>query len=133
LNPILLRHLKISKTTLLKLLKSRSSKMSTTTTPGLIVTILWPRTADLSFDLHYYTQTHVPLAQKLWASRGCIASYVSEPGPESEYAYTSTLLWESAEAFAAAREVEEEMKQIMEVVPNFTNGTPVFVAGKVVN
>jgi uncharacterized protein (TIGR02118 family) len=133
LNPILLRHLKISKTTLLKLLKSRSSKMSTTTTPGLIVTILWPRTADLSFDLHYYTHTHVPLARKLWAPRGCIASYVSEPGPESEYAYTSTLLWESAEAFAAAREVEEEMKQIMEDVPNFTNGAPVFVAGKVVN
>jgi uncharacterized protein (TIGR02118 family) len=134
LKPILFRHLKTPKTTLLNLLKSRSSKMSTTTTtPGLIVTILWPRTADLSFDLHYYTQTHVPLAQKLWASRGCIASYVSEPGPESEYAYTSTLLWESAEAFAAAREVEEEMKQIMEDVPNFTNGTPVFVAGKVVN
>jgi uncharacterized protein (TIGR02118 family) len=111
--------------------------MSTTTTtspttPGLIVMILWPRTADLSFDLHYYTHTHVPLARKFWATRGCFASYVSAPGPESEYAYTSTLLWESAEAFAAAREAEEEMREIMEDVPKFTNGTPVFVAGKVV-
>jgi uncharacterized protein (TIGR02118 family) len=110
--------------------------MSTTTTspttPGFIVTILWPRTADLSFDLHYYMHTHVPLARKFWAARGCFASYVSEPGPESEYAYTSTLLWESAEAFAAARESEEEMREIMEDVPKFTNGTPVFVAGKVV-
>jgi uncharacterized protein (TIGR02118 family) len=101
-------------------------------TPGLIITILWPRTSDLSFDLEYYTNVHIPLAQKLWTPRGCFASYVTQPGPESEFAYTSTLLWESAEAFAAAHANEAEMKEIMEDVPKFTNGTPVFVVGKVV-
>lgn len=101
-------------------------------TPGLLITILWPRTTDLKFDFDYYTSVHIPLARKIWAPRGCFASYVTQAAPDSEYVYVSTLLWESEEAFAAAYGNADEMKELMEDVPKFTNVTPVFVVGKVV-
>jgi uncharacterized protein (TIGR02118 family) len=102
-----------------------------TTKPGAIITCLYKRTPELTFDLDYFRAVHVPLARKYWDSRGLIKAYWAIPTDESEFAFVLTMYWTSLEAWQEAGKVTEEMEGIAADVPKFTNGKATFVAGKV--
>lgn len=100
--------------------------------PGVIITVLYKRTPDLKFDLSYYLSHHIPLATKFWEPHGIIDATTAEPTPDSEYAYAITIQWKDMAGWEAASKDKEAMKTIMNDVPNFTNGQPIFIVSKVV-
>lgn len=103
------------------------------TKPGAIITILYKRAPDLKFDTDYFQSVHVPLGTKYWSSRGLMEGYSTVPTEESEFAFMFTMYWKSLEAWQEAHQVAEEVGEIMADVPNFTNGTPTIVVGKVLD
>jgi uncharacterized protein (TIGR02118 family) len=103
------------------------------TKPGAIVTALYKRTPDLKFDYDYYQTKHVPLAGKFWAPRGLTEAYSTTPTEDSEFVLSLTMFWTSLDAWKEANQVADEMEEIFADVPNFTNGKPMFVVGKVLS
>lgn len=108
--------------------------MSTTSSAKITFTstVLYRRTADLKFNLEYYLAHHIPLCLRLWKAHGVLDCRVVETNPDQEYAYVVTMMWGDESQYKTAFAQEEEMKEIMGDVPNFTNGEPMFVVGKVV-
>ncbi|KAF2726924.1 hypothetical protein EJ04DRAFT_479844, partial [Polyplosphaeria fusca] len=100
--------------------------------PGAIITALYPRKPDLTFDTEYYISHHIPLFTKLWRPYGAQDVYFTEAQPGSEYAYCVTLHFRDIEGWERAVGNEEEMGEIVGDVKNFTNGEAVFVVGRVV-
>ncbi|KAF2873555.1 hypothetical protein BDV95DRAFT_659808 [Massariosphaeria phaeospora] len=104
------------------------------TPPGLIVTVLYPRSSDLKFNLNYYLSHHIPLATKIWTPHGLLGVTVGETLAEStEFAYTITTQWKDLEAWEAAQRDQTGLKELMSDVPKFTNAEPIFVVAKVVS
>jgi uncharacterized protein (TIGR02118 family) len=91
------------------------------------VTLLYPAVA---FDLKYYLSSHMPMVQKTWSSKGLKSWQVSELDPKSGYSTQCVLVWESEEAFGKA--VQEDEAKIMGDIPNYTEGKPTILVGKVV-
>ncbi|KAF2498167.1 hypothetical protein BU16DRAFT_524326 [Lophium mytilinum] len=96
-----------------------------------IMTILYPRTASSTFDLDYYLSKHMPLAAKYWYPRG-MQRYHVETHAEGPYTVKAECVWDSLDAFKAAKEVEEEIKEIFGDVKNYSNEAPVQWFGEVV-
>ncbi len=91
------------------------------------VHILYPKTDDSTFDMDYYTSTHMPmLANALGdACKGWGAS-TSKGG---QYAAVGWAHVESQEAFDAA--MKEHGAAIMGDVANYTNVAPEMMLGEV--
>ncbi len=101
--------------------------------PGAIVTVLYRRTSDLTFNTAYYISTHIPLFTEKWRPYGLLDVTLCEATADSEFAYTVVTEWKDAEGFSTALKDEQESKTIMDDVPNFTNGAPSFVIGKILS
>lgn len=99
--------------------------------PGAIVTVLYRRTSDLTFNAAYYLSTHIPLFIEKWIPHGLLDATLCEATADSEFAYTVVTEWKDVEGFSTALKDEQELKIIMDDVPNFTNGAPIFVVGKI--
>lgn len=93
----------------------------------LAVTILYPRTEDSTFDMDYYTATHMPmLADALGdACLGWGAATVKT----GDYEAMGWAMVESQEAFDAA--LASAGAAIMGDVPNYTNVQPQLIVGDV--
>lgn len=91
------------------------------------VHIMYPRTDDSTFDMDYYTSTHMPmLADALGdACTGWGASTI----PAGPWAAIGWATVTSQDAFNAG--MAEHGKAIMGDVPNYTNVAPEMIIGNV--
>jgi len=93
----------------------------------LSVHIMYPKTDDSTFDMDYYTSTHMPM---LAAALGdaCL-SWGASTSMGKDYEAVGWAIVESKEAFDAA--MAEQGAAIMGDVPNYTNVAPAMVLGTV--
>ncbi|KAF4340311.1 Ethyl tert-butyl ether degradation [Fusarium beomiforme] len=83
------------------------------------------------FDVDYYVNKHMPLAQKHWGPYGLLSAQVIKLGGESPYQIYSILKWDSLASFQKAG-ASEETKEIKGDVKNFTTAVPTYVIGETV-
>ena len=99
----------------------------------LSLQVLYPASADATFDYDYYVKTHLPLVEEHWgdlietveASRG-IAS-----GPEMPPAYLLIATITFADETALNTAMGEKGGVIIDDVANFTNVRPQILIGEV--
>ncbi|MBW4035236.1 MAG: EthD family reductase [Proteobacteria bacterium] len=92
------------------------------------ISVLYPQTADATFDMAYYHATHMKMVHDLWGSMGLHGARVMRgvPGPDGaapQFGVITLLEFESMAAFGKAAAAHGAA--IMGDVPNFTNVTPV--------
>ncbi|MEM7271508.1 MAG: EthD family reductase [Actinomycetota bacterium] len=91
------------------------------------VHIMYPKTDDSSFDMAYYTATHMPmLADAIGDACTAWGATTVTAGPWEAIGWCTV---ESQEAFDAA--MAEHGAKIMGDVPNYTNTAPQLVIGEV--
>ncbi len=93
----------------------------------LAVTILYPRTEDSTFDMEYYTSSHMPMfAESLGdACHGWGAAAIAE----GKYAAMGWAMVTDQEGFNAG--MAAHGATIMGDVPNYTNVQPELLIGEV--
>ncbi|KAJ4290413.1 hypothetical protein N0V90_010629 [Kalmusia sp. IMI 367209] len=97
-----------------------------------VVTILYKRTDDFKFDVEYFLTKHVPIVKEAWKPHGLLGATISEATPDSEIAYINAIRFQTLEGVQKVLADQEKLGPLMADIPNFTNGQPVFVVGKVV-
>ena len=92
----------------------------------LVVTILYPRTDDSTFDMDYYTSSHMPMfADALGdACEGWGAAAI----PAGEYQAMGWAMVTDQAGFDAA--MKDHGAKIMSDVPNYTNVRPDMLVGE---
>lgn len=92
----------------------------------LVITILYPRTDDSTFDMDYYTSSHMPLLADAIgdACQGWGAASI----PAGKYAAMGWAMVTSKEAFDSA--MAARGAEIMGDVPNYTNVQPELLVGE---
>lgn len=105
----------------------------------VMVLFLYPRLGEntFRFDLEYYMQHHIPLAERSWESMGmteCIvaANDKDQEHSASEYAVIVTTIWTSHQAWITAQK-DLLSAYITADTPNFTNVTPIVIVGNVMS
>ena len=91
------------------------------------VSVLYPNSADATFDMDYYCGTHVPLVVGLMGDAlkaGAVDAGIAggAPGEPPAFLAMSHLTFESVEAFQAA--FGPHADEILGDLPNFTNVQP---------
>ncbi len=91
-----------------------------------VVTILYPKTDDSTFDMEYYTSTHMPLFADVLgdACQGWGAATITS----GEYAAMGWAMVSSPEAFNEA--MAARGAEVMGDVPNYTNVQPTLLLGE---
>lgn len=95
----------------------------------IAVTVMYPQTDDLQFDMDYYMNNHVTLVQDKWGSLGLANIRILKglgggaPGAPAPYHAIAILDFESMEDFQAAAGAHG--KEIFADIPKFTNAEPV--------
>lgn len=91
------------------------------------VSVLYPNTPGVEFDMQYYLGQHVPMVQqklgeacKNTAVEGGLSG--AAPGTDAAYVAMGHLYFDTVEAFQAAFGPHAEV--IMRDIPNFTNVQP---------
>lgn len=92
----------------------------------LVITILYPRTDDSTFDMDYYTSTHMPLFADVIgdACQGWGAAAIAR----GKYAAMGWVMVTSQDAFNAA--MGARGAEVMGDVPNYTNVQPELLIGE---
>lgn len=93
----------------------------------IAMTILYPRSDDFSFDMDYYTGTHMPMLAD--ALGDACAGWGAASIPEGKWGAMGWAMAESPEALQSA--MAEHGEKIMADVANYTNVTPETVIGPV--
>ncbi|KAH8696908.1 hypothetical protein GQ44DRAFT_718703 [Phaeosphaeriaceae sp. PMI808] len=101
-------------------------------THEVVITILYKRAPDLTFDVAYFLNTHIPMAKKEWEKHGLLGGTIVEVSGESEYAYINEIRFKTLEGWQQAFSDQEKIGPLMADVSNFTNAKPDFVVGKVI-
>lgn len=88
------------------------------------VSVMYPNSADVSFDIDYYCNTHFPLVAGLLgeALKSVSVEYgLSGPASEEEPAFIAMghMIFDSVEAYKAA--YGPHVVEIKSDIPNFTN------------
>ena len=93
----------------------------------LVVTLLYPRTDDSTFDMDYYTSTHMPmLAESLGDDcNGWGAATIAE----GKYAAMGWAVVTDQASWGSA--MKEHGARIMGDVPNYTNVRPEMLIGEI--
>ena len=102
--------------------------MAVCQTPRMIcVTILYPKTDDATFDMDYYTSTHMPMLAKALGDgcQGWGAASVTTPG----HVAMGWAIVDSMDTFNAA--MAAHGAEIMGDVANYTNQQPELIIGDV--
>jgi uncharacterized protein (TIGR02118 family) len=101
----------------------------------LHVAVMYPKTADSTFDLEYYLTKHVPMVKERLASSGLTAVQVDEglgggvPGDPPAYAVIGALLFDSMEGMQSG--MAAHGGEIMGDLANFTNVLPTIQVSRV--
>ncbi len=93
----------------------------------IAVTILYPQTDDSTFDMDYYTSTHMPMFADALGD-ACQGWGASTTKSDTWAAYGWAIV-DSQEAFDAA--MAEHGGAIMGDIPNYTNVQPELILGEV--
>lgn len=100
----------------------------------LRVAVMYPKTADSTFDLEYYLTKHVPMVKERLASSGLTAVQVDEglgggvPGDPPAYAVIGALLFDSKGMQSG---MATHGGEIMGDLANFTNVLPAIQVSRV--
>jgi hypothetical protein len=105
---------------------------SSTTKSTFTSTVLYLRSPNLTFNLEYYLNYHIPLCLKYWEPHGVIEARVVEADADQAYAYVVTMMWKDKAGWEKAKSQTEEIADIMGDVKEFINAEPVFVVGQIV-
>jgi len=92
------------------------------------VTVLYPNSAGVKFDMKYYTSKHLPMVQRTCgpACKSVAAEQGlggGQPGSKPPYIALCHLTFDSVEAFQKA--FGPHAAEIMADIPNYTNVQPV--------
>lgn len=101
-------------------------------TSKVIVTFLYPRSPNLTFDMDYYLKHHIIMAKEAWTKHGMITCEVSEIEGDSEVAVLVVTTWKDMDAWKAAQQ-DEATASIGADTVNFTNAQATILVGKVVS
>ncbi|OQU97406.1 hypothetical protein CLAIMM_03339 [Cladophialophora immunda] len=97
--------------------------------------VLFPATSDVSFNLPYYANTHMPLVSKQWGKYGLrdwkVVELADSPDGSRPYIVAALLTWDSLDGLRQAL-ASEEAKAVFEDASNFCNKTPLFLPGDIV-
>lgn len=99
-------------------------------------TVLYPQEVSKTFNMDYYLSTHMPFVLKKLGQYGLESWSVAQfgPGPdgtEPPYCVQATLNWKDQECVMKAFP-SQEMKEVLDDVPNFSEKGPLFLGGPVV-
>jgi uncharacterized protein (TIGR02118 family) len=92
------------------------------------VSVFYPHTANVSFDMNYYVTKHMPMVRGKLGS-ACKGMSIDQgvaggsPGAPPTYVAIGHFLCESAQAFQAA--FAPHAKEIMADIPNYTKIQPI--------
>ncbi|KAL7905277.1 hypothetical protein GGI35DRAFT_461281 [Trichoderma velutinum] len=84
------------------------------------------------FNMDYYINTHMPIANKQWGPLGMKSWQVIQSGPDAPFYGGVLFTWEKPEDAANALTAEES-KPVFADVPNFTNLKPILLPSSVVS
>ncbi|MFL2546620.1 MAG: EthD family reductase [Candidatus Rariloculaceae bacterium] len=98
------------------------------------VSVLYPNGSDVSFDVDYYCETHVPMVAELLGDAlkgGQVDAGIAggQEGVAAPYAAIGHLLFDSIENFQSSFGPNAE--RIMSDLPNFTKSEPVIQISEV--
>ena len=91
------------------------------------MTILYPQTDDSTFDMGYYTSSHMPMVAKAFGD-GC-KGWGAATVTSGKYAAMGWVVVDSMDTFNAA--MGEHGAAIMADVANYTNQQPEVIMGEV--
>lgn len=94
-------------------------------------TVLYPAKSDATFDMSYYSKTHMPLVGSKWAQYGLTSWKILKFGSDSQYMVQATIEWESEDCFQKAVS-SESAAEVMGDIPNFTNTQPLIITGQLI-
>jgi uncharacterized protein (TIGR02118 family) len=90
------------------------------------LTVMYPKTEDLTFDMDYYRDSHVPMLRRLMGERlkgFSLDLAATGPNLPTPYAVIATLLFASLQEMQAG--LAEHGATLASDVPNYTNARPV--------
>lgn len=98
--------------------------------------VLYANDTDITFDLEYYISSHMPLVWRTWKKHGLQNWDVVQFGEDASgtwppFHVQATLTFTDGAALESAL-ADSDTGAIFGDVPNFTNKSPIFVAGKIV-
>lgn len=101
---------------------------------GISTTVLYPNTPGKRFNIDYYVNEHMPLAEKIWGPLGMkdwkvIAFKDSEDGSKPPYRYKAVSYWKSLENLKICTTTDAG-KQVLEDAVNFTDEVPILLVGE---
>ena len=93
-----------------------------------VLSVFYPASDNATFDFGYYTDTHIPLVQRLWSGLGLqdVRVLKGSAGPDGAgpvHLLVALLTFESLDAFQEA--ATRHGGEIFADIPNFTNTSPV--------
>jgi len=91
--------------------------------------IIYPKTADSTFNMDYYLKNHMPLVQKTWRAHGLKGWKVIQLDPSSGYQAQAILEWESVELMQKALANPDLTTGVMGDIVNYTNVQPLRLLG----
>ncbi len=99
----------------------------------VIVSVLYPKTKDSTFDFEYYLKTHIPLVKSRWSEMGLtsvnlIQGTAAIDGGTPSYELIGQLMFDSIESLQNA--LSRHGNEILGDIPNFTNVQPIIQTGK---
>lgn len=93
----------------------------------IVITILYPRTDESTFDMEYYTSTHMPMLSDALGDAG--HGWGAAAFDDGKYAAMGWAVADSKDAFDAA--MAEHGAAIMGDVANYTNVQPELLVGEI--
>lgn len=96
----------------------------------MIISVLYPVTADNTFDMDYYLTSHVPLVQRLLEPMGLRDTRIMSAGPDAAYPVIAELSFDDLDSLNAALAAHGAETQAD--IPNFTDVAPVIQISEVV-
>ncbi|OAL29157.1 hypothetical protein AYO20_09310 [Fonsecaea nubica] len=98
-------------------------------------TVLYPAEEGATFDMNYYLKTHMPLVSEKWGQYGLqgwkVIQFQAAPDGTKPYSVGALLTWETADGLKKALS-SQEAQTVFGDVPNFSNKSPLFIAGDIV-
>ncbi len=99
------------------------------------VSVMYPNSPGVRFDLKYYRTTHMDLVRKLMAPFGLVRAEVVKglsggAGQPPPYVCVGNLYFETAEGYEKG--VAASGGRLRADIPNFTDVTPIRLIGEVV-
>jgi uncharacterized protein (TIGR02118 family) len=92
----------------------------------IVATILYPKSDGSTFDMDYYTSSHMPMFAEVFGD-ACQGWGVADVDDDTYHAFAWVSV-DSREAFDAA--LAEHGAKVMGDIPNYTSARPQMIVGK---